>query len=87
MSAAMESKGGVNVGAPVTDPRHAEMDDLAKRITGLCLSPEFTNLRRELEQLYRKDGSEWPVRQAFQDALYTLMVQEEIDRYKAKLLE
>ncbi len=75
------------MGAPVTDPRHAEMDDLAKRITGLCLSPEFTNLRRELEQLYRKDGSEWPVRQAFQDALYTLMVQEEIDRYKAKLLE
>ncbi len=75
------------MGNPVVDSRHPEMESLATRITRICFSNEFGSLREELEQIYRRAGNEKPVRQAFQDALYTLMVQEEVDLYKAKLLE
>ncbi len=75
------------MGTPVVDSQHSAMESLATKITSLFFSPEFNSLRAELEQIYRRTGNPLSVRQAFQDALYTLMVQEEIDQYKAKLLE
>jgi len=72
------------VGNPVVDSRHLEMEGLAKRITRLCFSREFGRLRNELEQLYQETGNGKSVKQAFQDALYTLMVQEEIKVFRAK---
>lgn len=74
------------MGIPMIDGNHVETENLAKRITRLCFSPEFCNLRRELEYIYGCDCAD-TARQAFQDALYTLMVQEEVEHYKARLLE
>ncbi|HZW82184.1 MAG TPA: hypothetical protein VFF14_02025 [Candidatus Deferrimicrobium sp.] len=75
------------MGTPVVDSQHSAMESLATRITHLYFSSEFNGLRDELEKIYRRTGNPKAAKQAFQDALYTLMVQEEVDLYKAKLLE
>ncbi|HEX3016048.1 MAG TPA: hypothetical protein VHQ46_06695 [Desulfobacteria bacterium] len=72
---------------PVVDSRHLNLEELVKVVTELCFRADFRNLCNELERIYRLSGSEKPTRQAFQDALYTLMVQEEVESFRVKLLD
>jgi hypothetical protein len=64
---------------PVMDERHQEVRRLVQLVSVICLSEEFLTLRKELESLYLKFGNEPAPVLAFQDALYSLMAQEEVD--------
>lgn len=50
-----------------------EIKVLVLKISAICLSEEFVNLRRELESIYTRNGLENPAFSAFQDALFALM--------------
>jgi len=64
---------------PVMDERHQELRRVVQLVSVICLSEEFLTLRKELESLYLKSGNEKALVLAFQDALYSLMAQEEVD--------
>lgn len=61
-----------------------ELRDMAKKLAEICLSPEFRGLRRELEKFYRQSGLANPARTAFQDALFSLLLEKE-DRLTASV--
>lgn len=63
----------------VIDSRHEEMKKYVQLIAAICISDSFLSLKRELEISYRKNGSNHASRQAFQDALYAILAEEEID--------
>lgn len=69
---------------PLVDERHQELRWLAQVVSLICLSEEFKTLKKELELMYRRQGSESPSTLAFQDALYTLLAQEEFDLRRAR---
>lgn len=61
-------------------PISAEEEDLKKfirQISSICLSEEFQVLRKELEIMYLRCKLENAGIIAFQDALYSMLVQEE----------
>lgn len=64
---------------PIMDERHQELRRMVQLVTLICLSEEFTALKKELESLYFKDAREDASILAFQDALYSLMAQQEVD--------
>ncbi len=45
------------------------------RIAEICVSPEFQNLRRELEAIYQRAETDNAGVTAFQDALYAFLIQ------------
>ncbi|NPV25975.1 MAG: hypothetical protein HPY81_00685 [Firmicutes bacterium] len=69
---------------PVIDDSHHELRRIVQKISYICTSDEFQALKKELETLYRRYGTEQPAISAFQDALYTLLVQEEIDLLRSR---
>ena len=69
---------------PVMDERHQELKRIVSLVTLICLSEEFMALRKELESLYLKHDNESAPVLAFQDALYSLIAQEEIDFLRVK---
>ncbi|MFZ5943655.1 MAG: hypothetical protein ACOYVD_06075 [Bacillota bacterium] len=59
------------------DENHGYYKDLAEKVTTIIHNKEFINLQYELEILYRKTGFERPKINAFQDALYSFLSQDE----------
>jgi hypothetical protein len=47
------------------------------QIAEICVSPEFQSLRHELETIYQRAEADNAGVAAFQDALYTLLIQNE----------
>ena len=47
------------------------------RISEICVSPEFQNLRRELEAIYQRAETDNAGVTAFQDALYDFLIQND----------
>ncbi len=64
---------------PVMDERHQELKRMVQLVSVICFSEEFLMLSKELESLYLKAGNEKALMLAFQDALYSLLSQEEVD--------
>ena len=64
---------------PVMDERHQELKRMVQLVSVICFSEEFLTLRKELESLYLKAGNDKALMLAFQDALYSLLSQEEVD--------
>lgn len=54
-----------------------EVKKLLHKVALICLSEEFKELRRELEAIYHKYQEEDAPVSAFQDALFTLLAQDE----------
>lgn len=69
---------------PLVDDRHQELRLIVQVVSLICLSEEFTALKKELESLYLRLGNEPASVLAFQDALYSLMAQEELDFRRAR---
>jgi len=63
----------------MVDNHHKDIRQIVQKITLICLSDEFLLLKKELEFLYVRSGSEHASELAFQDALYSMIAQEEID--------
>lgn len=59
------------------DENHSYYKDLAEKLTLIIYNKEFFSLQSELESIYIKIGFEKPQVYAFQDALYSFLVQEE----------
>ncbi|NLT94679.1 MAG: hypothetical protein GXW85_03970 [Clostridia bacterium] len=59
------------------DENHNYYKNLAEKLTLIICNKEFFNLQSELEPIYSKQGFEKPRLNAFQDALYSFLVQEE----------
>lgn len=66
---------------PVRDDEHQQLFDYSKRIANICLSEAFTTLKKELEKFYRGGENEDTTfaRIAFQDALYALIAEEDLE--------
>lgn len=50
---------------------------MVNRISMICVTAQFKRLQRELEELYRRAGVPKPAVQAYQDALMSLLAEEE----------
>jgi len=59
------------------DENHFYYKDVAEKVSNIVHNNEFTQLQFELEILYKKIGFEKPGKQAFQDALYSFLSQDE----------
>ncbi|MDK2823065.1 MAG: hypothetical protein PWQ67_1713 [Clostridia bacterium] len=59
------------------DENHGFYKDLAEKITNIVYTKEFSSLQFELELLYNKQDFDRPQMQAFQDALYSFLAQDE----------
>lgn len=57
-----------------------EIKKWLNHIALICLSEEFQNLKKELEQIYLTSNVENSSLEAFQDALYAFLAQEEDSR-------
>ncbi|MGB4505143.1 MAG: hypothetical protein WBI44_09690 [Syntrophaceticus sp.] len=67
------------MGLPVIHEYHHNLKKVVQQISQICLSEEFITLSKELEELYAKTQDERAAIIAFQDALYALIAQEEIE--------
>jgi len=59
------------------DENHAYHQNIAEKVTTIIYNQEFKQLQHELEILYKKLNFEKPKKQAFQDALYSFLAQDE----------
>ncbi|MFZ7104647.1 MAG: hypothetical protein ACOWWO_18585 [Peptococcaceae bacterium] len=59
------------------DENHSYYKDLAEKIARIVYNKDFITLEAELELVYSKTGFEYPKFQAFQDALYSFLSQDE----------
>lgn len=75
----MQERGRL-MSVPGFNSTEEEIRKWIKSIALICLSAEFQELKNELEQIYRRENVEDPAITAFQDALYSFLVQEEDDR-------
>lgn len=66
---------------PVRDDEHQQLIDYSQCIANICLSEAFTTLKKELEKFYRGGENEdiTFTRIAFQDALYALIAEEDLE--------
>lgn len=48
------------------------------KISVICVSGQFKRLQRELEELYRRGGLAKPAVQAYQDALWSMLAEEDV---------
>ncbi len=67
------------MGLPVIDEYHQDLKKIVQRISHICMSEEFLALKKELETIYTCCDAEHASILAFQDALYALIAQEELD--------
>lgn len=51
--------------------------DVVERIATICVTSQFKRLQRQLEELYRRAGVSHPATQAYQDALLSILAEEE----------
>jgi len=61
----------------VSDSREEEMKKVVDQVAEVCLSKEFNDLRKELENVYLKDEIDNALLTAFQDALYSILTERE----------
>ncbi|MFZ3171289.1 MAG: hypothetical protein WA118_04830 [Carboxydocellales bacterium] len=59
----------------MAEPREDELKGFIQQISAICMSEEFQVLRQELEAMYLRCKVENASIIAFQDALYSLLVQ------------
>lgn len=59
------------------DSKEEEIRNFINQIADICLSQEFIDLKLELEEIYTQNGMENALLTAFQDAIYTILVQQE----------
>jgi hypothetical protein len=66
---------------PVRDDEHQERFNYSHYIANICLSEPFITLKRELERLYGISGEDEvnSSRLAFQDALYAVISEKDLD--------
>lgn len=67
------------MGFPVIHEYHHDLRKMVQQISQICLSEEFLALTEELEGLYARTEADRASIIAFQDALYALIAQEEIE--------
>lgn len=72
------------MGLPVIDDYHQSLKRIVQRISRICLSEEFLALTKELEILYSSSYNGCAPIFAYQDALYAIFAQEEIELSKMK---
>lgn len=65
------------MGGRMADPREDELKRFIQQISAICMSEEFQVLRKELEAMYLRCKVDNAGTIAFQDALYSLLVQED----------
>lgn len=51
--------------------------EMVTKVSTICVTGQFKRLQRELEELYRRAGVPQPAVQAYQDALLSLLAEEE----------
>ncbi len=68
------------MGVPRLDSPDEEIKQWLNHIALICLSEEFQELKKELEQIYRQYKVENCALVAFVDALYAFIAQEEDTR-------
>lgn len=68
------------MGVPRLDSPDEEIKKWLNHIALICLSEEFQELKKELEQIYRQSEVENYTLAAFVDALYAFVAQEEDNR-------
>jgi hypothetical protein len=72
----------IYLGLPVIHEYHHDLIRVVQQIAQICLSEEFIALKKELEELYAgTPQTERAFTTAFQDALYTMIAQEEIEMH------
>ncbi|HBG22233.1 MAG TPA: hypothetical protein DDW83_03130 [Peptococcaceae bacterium] len=65
---------------------HHDLKKVVQQIAQICLSEEFITLKKELEELYaRTPQLERAFSTAFQDALYAIIAQEEIEMHNTSV--
>ncbi|AEW05389.1 hypothetical protein Sulac_1896 [Sulfobacillus acidophilus DSM 10332] len=50
---------------------------MVKKVSAICVTGQFKRLQRELEELYRRAGVPEPAVQAYQDALLSLLADDD----------
>jgi hypothetical protein len=50
---------------------------MVSKVSAICVTGQFRRLQRELEDLYRRAGVAQPAVQAHQDALLSLLAEED----------
>ncbi|OLZ12273.1 hypothetical protein [Sulfobacillus thermosulfidooxidans] len=50
---------------------------MVSKIAAICVTGEFKRLQRQLEELYRRAGVTQPAVQAYQDALLSILAEDE----------
>ncbi|MDD4358990.1 MAG: hypothetical protein PHX16_01040 [Syntrophaceticus sp.] len=74
------------MGLPVIHEYHHDLKKVVQQIAQICLSEEFITLKKELEELYaRTPQLERAFSTAFQDALYAIIAQEEIEMHNTSV--
>ncbi|AUW93709.1 MAG: hypothetical protein C7B44_02825 [Sulfobacillus thermosulfidooxidans] len=51
--------------------------EMVGKVSAICVTGEFKRLQRQLEELYRRAGVSQPAVQAYQDALLSILAQDE----------
>lgn len=67
------------MGLPVIDDYHQKLNRFVKLVSDICMSGEFLALKKELESIYSQYNVEGASILAFQDALYAIIAQEEME--------
>jgi hypothetical protein len=60
-----------------SDSKEMEFREIINHVAEICQSEEFISLRDELERVYRNNGIDNSLLIAFQDALYSMLAQQE----------
>lgn len=68
------------MGVPKFDSPEEEIKKWLNHIAMICLSEDFQQLKKELEDIYSQSNLENSRLTAFQDALYAFLAQEEENR-------
>ncbi|HEX3030980.1 MAG TPA: hypothetical protein VHS59_01865 [Bacillota bacterium] len=63
----------------LTDDRDEQLKKLVTQVSAICMSEEFRILQQELAQMYKRAHVENGELIAFQDALFSLLIQQESD--------
>jgi len=50
---------------------------MVSKVSAICVTGQFKRLQRELEELYRRAGVAQPAVQAYEDALLSLLAEED----------
>lgn len=64
----------------LTEDRDEQLNKLVVQVSAICMSEEFRILQQELAQMYARAKVENGELIAFQDALFSLLIQQESDQ-------